>query len=146
MGWRSTEFIDATYGSCGRIKSVGMIGERIVRIDMRFLLRSKIHKAWVTETNLEYMGSITVDQGLAERAGFWEGEKVLVVSNTTGARLETYLIFGEADSGQICMNGAASHLIAVGEEIIVMGFELTDSEIKPQVILVDRENRFLRSL
>ena len=113
---------------------------------MRFVLRSKIHKATVTETNLNYIGSITVDEDLIEKAGFWPGEKVLVVSNTSGARLETYIIPGKRNSGKICMNGAASHLIKAGEEIIIMGFELTDKPIKPKIVLVDKKNRFVKYL
>jgi len=113
---------------------------------MRFVLRSKIHKAIVTETDLGYIGSITIDEELIEKAGFWPGEKVLVVSNTSGARLETYVIVGKRGSGIICMNGAASHLIKVGEEIIVMGFELTNKPIKLMNILVDKNNKFLRYL
>ncbi len=111
---------------------------------MRFVLRSKIHKATVTETNLEYIGSITIDEDLIEKAGFWSGEKVLVVSNTTGARLETYVMVGQKKSGIICMNGAAAHLIKEDEEIIIMGFELTDKPVKPKNILVDKKNRFVR--
>jgi len=113
---------------------------------MRFILRSKIHKATVTEADLNYIGSITIDEGLIEKAGFWPGEKVLVVSNTTGARLETYVITGTRNSGIICMNGAAAHLIKKGEEIIIMGFELTDKPIKSKNILVDRNNKFLKFL
>lgn len=113
---------------------------------MRFVLRSKIHKAIVTEANLDYIGSITIDEKLIEKAGFWPGEKVLVVSNTSGARLETYVIVGERNSGIICMNGAAAHLIKKGEEIIVMGFELTDKLIKPKNVLVDKNNKFVRIL
>jgi len=113
---------------------------------MRWILRSKIHKATVTKADLNYIGSITIDEDLIEKAGFWPGEKVLVVSNTSGARLETYMMVGERDSGIICMNGAASHLIKVGEEIIVMGFELTNKPIKLQNILVDKDNKFKRYL
>ncbi len=113
---------------------------------MRWLLRSKIHNATVTEANLNYIGSITIDESLIEKAGFWHGEKVLVVSNTTGERLETYVITGKKDSGVICMNGASAHLIKAGEEIIVMGFELSDSPIRPKNVLVDRKNRFVRYL
>ena len=113
---------------------------------MRWLLRSKIHKATVTEANVNYIGSITIDEDLIEKAGFWNGEKVLVISNTTGVRLETYVILGKKGSGVICMNGAAANLIKVGEEIIVMGFELTDKQIKPNNILVDKGNRFVRYL
>ena len=113
---------------------------------MRWVLRSKIHKATVTETNLNYIGSITIDEDLIEKAGFWPGEKVLVASNTTGARLETYVIVGGRGSGVICMNGAAAHLIKVGEEIIVMGFELTDKPVKAGNILVDKSNKFVKYL
>lgn len=113
---------------------------------MRWLLRSKIHNATVTEANLAYVGSITIDSELLERVGLWPGERVMVVSNTTGARLETYVIAGAAGSGAICMNGAASHLIGAGEQIIIMGFELSDKPIAPKVILVDARNRFVRDL
>ena len=113
---------------------------------MRQVLRSKIHKAIVTEANLDYIGSITIDEDLMEKAGLWEGEKVLVVSNITGARLETYIILGERNSGIICMNGSSAHLIKKGEEIIIMGFELTDKLIKPKNILVDENNKFVRDL
>ncbi|RME74766.1 MAG: aspartate 1-decarboxylase [Chloroflexi bacterium] len=113
---------------------------------MRWVLRSKIHKATVTEANVNYIGSITIDEDLLERVGLWPGEKVLVVSNTSGARLETYVITGERGSGVICLNGAAAHLIKAGEEVIIMGFELTDEPLQPKVILVDRQNRFVRYL
>jgi aspartate 1-decarboxylase len=113
---------------------------------MRHVMRSKIHNARVTEANLAYVGSITIDADLVERVGLWPGERVMVVSNTSGARLETYVIEGERGSGAICMNGAAAHLIGAGEEVIIMGFELTDKPITPEVILVDKENRFVRRL
>jgi len=113
---------------------------------VRSVLRSKIHKATVTQADLDYVGSITLDVALTERVGLWPGEKVLVVSNTSGARLETYVIEGERDTGIVCMNGAAAHLIRAGEEIIVMGFELTDAPVEPRVILVDKANRYVRDL
>ena len=113
---------------------------------MRIVIRSKIHKATVTDANLNYIGSITIDPDLLEKADLWPGEKVLVVSNTSGARLETYAIEGEAGSGCICMNGAAAHLIQPGEEIIIMAFAVTDEPIKPTFILVDEKNRFVRYL
>ena len=116
------------------------------RLQMRMVLRSKIHNATVTEANLAYIGSITIDADLIERVDLWPGERVLVVSNTSGARLETYVIKGERGSGNICMNGAAAHLIKEGEEIIIMGFELADQPITPKVILVDKKNRFLQDL
>lgn len=113
---------------------------------MRSVLRSKIHKAIVTEANIEYVGSITIDRDLMDHAGLWPGEKVLVVSNTSGARLETYVLEGERGSGVMCMNGAAAHLIRRGEEIIVMGFELTDKPIEVSNLLVDGENKFVKYL
>ena len=113
---------------------------------MRFILRSKIHNATVTEANLAYIGSITIDEALMERVGLWPHEKVTVVDNTNGARLETYVIKGEKDSGIICMNGAAAHLIKKGDEVIIMGFELSDKPIDPRVILVDAQNKFIKNL
>ena len=113
---------------------------------MRWLLRSKIHKAIVTEADIAYVGSITIDEELLEKVGLLEYEKVLVSSNTSGARLETYIIAGEKGSGVVCMNGAAAHLIKKGEEIIIMGFELTDKIMKPKVILVDSRNKYVRDL
>ncbi|HVP38317.1 MAG TPA: aspartate 1-decarboxylase [Candidatus Saccharimonadales bacterium] len=115
-------------------------------MSVRWVLRSKIHNAVVTEANVAYVGSITVDADLIEKAGLWAGEKVLVVSNATGARLTTYLIPGERGSGQVCMNGAAAHLIQAGEQIIVMGFELAAEPIQPRIVLVDERNRFARFL
>ncbi len=108
---------------------------------MRSCLRSKIHRATVTEADLNYVGSITIDKTLIDAVGLWPGERVLVVSNTTGARLETYVIEGAPDSGIIGMNGAAAHLITVGEELIIMGFELVEKPIQPKVILLDADNR-----
>ncbi len=113
---------------------------------MRWILRSKIHNAYVTEANLEYVGSITIDENLMDRVGLLPGEKVLVVCNNTGVRLETYVITGEKGSGVICMNGAAAHLVKKNDQIIIMGFELSDKPIEARIILVDRENRFARYL
>ena len=113
---------------------------------MRWVLRSKIHKATVTEANINYMGSISVDEDLIEKAGFWVGEKVLVASISSGNRLETYVIPDKRGSGVICMHGGAARLIKAGEEVIVMGFELSDKPIKAKNILVDKENKFVRFL
>ncbi len=113
---------------------------------MRWLMRSKIHNATVTEANVAYIGSITIDEDLIDQVGLWPGERVLVVSNTSGARLETYVIAGPRGSGAMCVNGAAAHRIGKGEEIIVIGFELTDTPLKPKAALVDRRNRFVRWL
>ena len=113
---------------------------------MRWFLRSKIHRATVTDADLDYIGSVTIDEDLVEKAGLLIGEKVLVVDNTNGARVETYVIRGERDSGIICMNGASAHLIHKGDQVIIMGFELSDTPIKLKNILVDEENRFIKYL
>ena len=109
-------------------------------------MRSKIHKATVIQADVNYVGSITIDEALMERVGLWAGEHVLVVSNTSGSRLETYVIPGERDTGVINMNGAAAHLIKTGEEIIIIAFELSDRPITPRQILVDKQNRYVRDL
>jgi aspartate 1-decarboxylase len=113
---------------------------------MKELLSSKIHKATVTDANLAYTGSITIDKAILELVDLWEGQKVLVVDNTNGARLETYVIVGEKNSGIICMNGAAAHLIKKGDEITIMGFEFSEEPIKAKKILVDKNNKFVREL
>ncbi len=113
---------------------------------MRTFLRAKIHKARVTEANLEYVGSITIDKTLMDLVDIAEYEKVLVVSNTSGVRLETYVIAGAADSWIICMNWAASHLIHIDEEIIIMAFEYTDIPSIPKSILLDKHNHLINYL
>jgi aspartate 1-decarboxylase len=113
---------------------------------MRWMLRSKIHQATVTQADLKYVGSITIDEELMEMVGLLPGERVLVVSNTSGARLETYTIPGPRGSGAVCMNGAAAHLIKKGDEIIIMGFELTDKPVESKQIVLDSENHFVRWL
>jgi len=95
---------------------------------------------------LAYIGSVTIDSDLLERIDLWEGQKVLIVSNTSGARIETYVIRGEAGSGQICINGAAAHLIKKGDEVIIIGFKFSDKLIEPKCIYVDGNNKFLRYL
>lgn len=113
---------------------------------MRWFLHGKIHKATVTQADVSYVGSITIDRDLCDKIGLLEGEKVLVTSNTSGGRLETYVIYGESGSGVICMNGAAAHIIKTGEEIIIMAFELAEKTIEQKIILVDENNKFVRYL
>lgn len=102
------------------------------------LLKSKIHRVIVTEANLDYIGSITIDEDLMDAAGIVCGEKVQVVDNTNGARLETYTIAGKRGSGCICMNGAAAHLIHVGDTVIIMAYALMTQEeaktFKPLIV------------
>lgn len=111
---------------------------------MRIFLKSKIHNATVTEANLKYVGSITIDESLMIKANINEYEKVLVVDNTNGNRLETYVIKGKKNSGHICMNGAAAHLIKKGHEIIIMTFQITDKPTKPIIVIVDKKNKFVK--
>ncbi len=102
------------------------------------ILKSKIHRVTVTEANLEYIGSITIDEALMEAANIYAGERVQVVDNDNGARLETYVIPGKRGSGCICMNGAAAHLVHVGDTVIIMAYAmLTPEEVrgfKPAII------------
>lgn len=113
---------------------------------MRWVMRSKLHNAIVTEANLAYVGSITIDEDLLDSVGLWAGEKVLVVSNTSGARLETYTIAGPRGSGAVCMNGAAAHLIGQGEQIIIMGFELVETPLSARVAVLDASNRIIKQI
>lgn len=108
---------------------------------MRWILRGKIHRATVTETRLDYEGSITVDKVLLDTSGILVGEKVLVVNVDNGNRFETYTIAGDSNSGIIALNGAAAHLCDVGDKVIIMGFELADGEIEQKIVLVDEKNR-----
>ena len=110
----------------------------------RTMLKSKIHRATVTEANVDYVGSITIDRTLTDAVGIFAGEKVLVVDNSNGARLETYVMAGEAGSGTVCMNGAAAHLIKKGDNVTIMGFELSDVPIEAKKILLDADNKILR--
>lgn len=110
----------------------------IWRIMFLNILKSKIHRVTVTEANLDYIGSITIDEALMEAANIYPGERVQVVDNTNGARLETYVITGKRGSGCICMNGAAAHLIGVGDTVIIMAYALMTPEeakiFKPSVV------------
>ena len=102
------------------------------------ILKSKIHRVKVTEANLEYVGSITIDEALMEAANIYPGERVQVVDNTNGARIETYVIAGKRGSGCICINGAAAHLINVGDTVIIMAYALMDPQeagaFKPSIV------------
>lgn len=109
------------------------------------VVKSKIHRAVVTEANLNYVGSITIDEVLMEASGLIEGEWVQVVNNNNGERLETYVIKGERNSGQICLNGAAARKVHVGDIIIIMAYALmTPEEAKdfvPRTIFPDDKNK-----
>jgi aspartate 1-decarboxylase len=112
----------------------------------RRMMKSKIHRAIVTDANLDYVGSITIDRELMDRADLMEYEQVAVVDIDNGARLETYVIEGEPASGDICLNGAAAHLIHPGDRVIIISYsEYEDTELRaghePTIVHVDTANR-----
>ncbi|WP_294377280.1 aspartate 1-decarboxylase [uncultured Clostridium sp.] len=108
------------------------------------MLKGKIHRAVVTQAELNYMGSITIDKTLMEAAGIIENEKVQIVDNNNGARLETYVIPGKRDSGIICLNGAAARLVQPGDQVIIIAYaqmeEKEAKEYKPKVVFVNEDN------
>lgn len=110
------------------------------------MLRSKIHRATVTQTRLDYEGSITIDEDLVDGCGMWVGEKVTIADVDNGSRFETYILPGERGSGIIAINGAAAHLCKEGDKVIIMGYELVDEPIRAKVLLVDRDNKVSREL
>jgi aspartate 1-decarboxylase len=109
------------------------------------IFRSKIHRATVTEANLNYVGSITIDANLLEASGILPHEKVQIVNVNNGERFETYVIEGERDSGQICLNGPAARKVAVGDRIIVIAYALMSLEEakvhQPKVVFPDDHNQ-----
>lgn len=112
------------------------------------MLKGKIHRAKVTQAELDYVGSITVDTDLLEAAGILEYEMVQIVDVENGNRFETYTIAGEAGSGMICLNGAAARQVQVGDHIIIMAYARMDSKEakshKPYVVFTDEENQIAR--
>jgi aspartate 1-decarboxylase len=114
----------------------------------RTMMKSKIHRATVTDANLNYVGSITIDRDLMDAADLFPNERVQVVNNNNGARLETYVIEGERGSGVICMNGAAARLAQPGDILIIISYAtMSDEEARqfvPRVVLVDQANRIVK--
>lgn len=102
------------------------------------ILKSKIHRATVTEANLNYIGSITIDEALMNAAGIMENERVHIVNNNNGARFSTYVIKGEKNSGVVCLNGAAARLVQPGDVVIIMAYAMMSQEeameFKPKVV------------
>ena len=109
--------------------------------------KGKIHRATITQANLNYVGSITIDEDLLDAAGILEGEKVQIVNNNNGERLETYTIKGKRGSGEICLNGAAARRAEVGDVVIVICYALMTpeeaKEFKPKVVFVDEKNKIV---
>ncbi len=110
-----------------------------------FIHKSKIHRARVTEANLNYVGSITIDEDLMEAANLYEGEKVQIVNNNNGERIETYVIPGKRGSGVICLNGAAARRAEVGDVVIIISYAMMTpeeaKEHKPIAIFPDENNK-----
>src|SRR6476646_1703687 len=114
----------------------------------RIMMKSKIHRATVTQADLDYVGSVTLDAALMEAADLLEGEQVAIVDITNGARIETYVIPGEAGSGVIGINGAAAHLVHPGDLVIIMSYAVLDDAeartLKPRVVHVDAKNQVVK--
>ena len=115
---------------------------------MRVMMKSKIHRATVTQADLHYVGSIAIDADLLDAADLIEGEQVTIADITNGARLETYVIPGPRGSGMISINGAAAHLVNAGDLVIIMSYALMDDAEarapKPRVVHVDEHNRVVK--
>lgn len=109
------------------------------------MMNGKIHRARVTEANLNYVGSITIDQDILDAVDILPNEKVQIVNNNNGARLETYVISGERGSGVVCLNGAAARLVQVDDIIIIISYaQLNEEELKhhePKVVVMDENNK-----
>ncbi|WP_160066850.1 aspartate 1-decarboxylase [Sphingobacterium bovisgrunnientis] len=112
------------------------------------VMKSKIHRARVTQAELNYVGSITIDEDLMDAADILANEKVQIVNNNNGARLETYVIPGERGTGTICLNGAAARMVQVGDIVIIISYALMDREEarahKPRLVFPDDNNRLIK--
>ncbi len=111
----------------------------------REVLKSKLHRAMITEADVDYEGSIEIPRDLMDAADIWAGEKVLVASITTGARLETYVLEGKPGTGNILINGGAAHLIKAGERVAIMAFGLSETPVTPKNLLLDEKNDIVRA-
>jgi aspartate 1-decarboxylase len=110
----------------------------------REVLKSKLHRAMITDADVEYEGSIEIASDLMAGADLWPGEKVLVASITTGARLETYVLEGKPGTGKILINGGAAHLIKAGERVTIMAFGISETWVAPKILLLDEKNNVVR--
>jgi len=110
---------------------------------MRSVLRSKIHRAYITNANPDYVGSVIIDRELMEKVDLWENEKVMICDVTNGNRWETYVLPGDRGSGTVSVQGAGAKLCQIDDCVIILSFEVSDKPIEPKMILVDRENEFV---
>src|SRR5215218_9077288 len=128
--------------------SDAVLDARSVTAVMRIMMKSKIHRATVTQADLDYVGSVTLDAGLMEAADLLDGEQVAIVDITNGARIETYVIPGPRGSGVIGINGAAAHLVHPGDLVIIMSYAVLDDAearaLQPRVVHVDKRNRVVK--
>ena len=138
MGWRLTRagrwiFFPAMFREAMKSKPI-----------FREVLKSKLHRAMITGSDVDYEGSIEIPTDLMEAADLWAGEKVLVASITSGARLETYVLAGKPGTGHILINGGAAHLIKAGERVAIMAFALSETPVTSKNLLLDEKNLIVR--
>lgn len=116
----------------------------------RTMMKSKIHRAIVTEANLNYVGSVTIDEAILEKVDILPNEKVQIVNNNNGARLETYVIPGERGSGVICLNGAAARLVQPGDRVIIISYAVMDEKearnYQPKIAIMNEKNQIVEML
>ncbi|NLV85602.1 MAG: aspartate 1-decarboxylase [Clostridiales bacterium] len=113
------------------------------------IFKSKLHRATITQADINYVGSVTIDSELLEKSGILAGEKVQIVNINNGERFETYTIDGEAGSGTICINGAAARLVQVGDRVIIIAYALMDENeaktFEPKILVLDERNKIIQT-
>lgn len=119
---------------------------RLKRLKMRNVLRSKIHRAYITDANPDYIGSVIIDRELMEKVDMWDYEKVLICDVTNGNRWETYVLPGEKGSGTVSVQGAGAKLCEKGDCVIILSFEVSPQPVEPKMILVNESNEFVEYL
>lgn len=113
---------------------------------MRSVLKSKIHRAWVTEANPDYIGSVVIDRALMKQVDLWEFEQVVLCNVTNGERWETYVLPGDEGSGEVSVQGAGARLCMKGDCLIILAYQHTEKPIEPRMVLVDEQNCFVEYL
>lgn len=110
---------------------------------MRSVLKSKIHRAWVTDNNPDYVGSIIIDRELMNKADLWDYERVMLCNLNNGARWETYVLPGASGSGEVSVQGPGARLCMKGDCLVILAFEYTDVPVEPKMVIVDERNKFM---